>query len=163
MRPQTANKLSFCCKSHRQIYVIGFLSQCCRSVVVNSEWLSHRIPTDFTNNQAYLANRMVHCSDVTWSSWRLFRLTSHKYQSPVLDPLWREAIGFRQKRVNYAENVLCRDVIIAAEPATPTWTRLLMPQSHPTTGPVRFLAPVRFLSCKAELSARRNFTPVLFS
>ena len=40
---------------------------------------------------------------------------------------------------------------------------LLMPQSHPTTGPVQFLAPVRFLAHKAEWSARRNFTPVLFS
>ena len=34
----------------------------------------------------------------------------------------------------------------------------LMPQSHPTTGPVRFLSPVRFLARKAEWSARRNFT-----
>ena len=50
------------------------------------------------------------------------------------------------------------------------WTRpptmgipvLLMPQSHPTTGPVQFLAPVRFLAHKAEWSAHRNFTPVLF-
>ena len=40
-------------------------------------------------------------------------------------------------------------------------TRLL-PQSHPTTGPVRFLSPVRFLARKAEGSARRNFTSVLF-
>ena len=40
---------------------------------------------------------------------------------------------------------------------------LLMPQSHPTTGPVQFLAPVRFLFRKAEWSARQNFTPVLFS
>ena len=38
-----------------------------------------------------------------------------------------------------------------------------MPQSHPTTGPVRFLSPVRFLARKAEWSARRNFTSVLFS
>ena len=38
----------------------------------------------------------------------------------------------------------------------------LMPQSHPTTGPVRFLSPVRFLARKAEWSARRNFTSVLF-
>ena len=38
-----------------------------------------------------------------------------------------------------------------------------MPQSHPTTGPVRFLTPVRFLDHKAEWSARRNFTPVLLS
>ena len=37
----------------------------------------------------------------------------------------------------------------------------LMPQSHPTTGPVRFLSPVRFLARKAEWSARRNFMPVL--
>ena len=40
---------------------------------------------------------------------------------------------------------------------------VLMPQSHPTTGPVRFLTPVRFLARKAEWSARRNFTPVLLS
>ena len=40
---------------------------------------------------------------------------------------------------------------------------LIMPQSHPTTGPVRFLSPVRFLARKAEWSARRNFTSVLFS
>ena len=33
-----------------------------------------------------------------------------------------------------------------------------MPQSHPTTGPVRFLSPVRFLARKAEWSTRRNFT-----
>ena len=40
---------------------------------------------------------------------------------------------------------------------------LLMPhQSHPTTGPVRFLSPVRFFARKAEWSARRNFTSVLF-
>ena len=39
----------------------------------------------------------------------------------------------------------------------------VMPQSHPTTGPVRFLSPVRFLARKAEWSARRNFTSVLFS
>ena len=38
-----------------------------------------------------------------------------------------------------------------------------MPQSHLTTGPVRFLAPVRCLARKAECSARRNFTLVLFS
>ena len=37
-----------------------------------------------------------------------------------------------------------------------------MPQSHPTTGPQRFLSPVRFLARKAEWSARRNFTSVLF-
>ena len=37
-----------------------------------------------------------------------------------------------------------------------------MPHSHPTTGPVRFLSPVRFLARKAEWSARRNFTSVLF-
>ena len=34
----------------------------------------------------------------------------------------------------------------------------LLPQSHQTTGPVRFLSPVRFLARKAEWSARRNFT-----
>ena len=39
----------------------------------------------------------------------------------------------------------------------------VMPQSHPTTGPVRFLSPVRFLARKAEWNARRNFTSVLFS
>ena len=39
----------------------------------------------------------------------------------------------------------------------------LMPQSHPTTGPVRFLSPARFLARKTEWSARRNFTSVLFS
>ena len=38
-----------------------------------------------------------------------------------------------------------------------------MPQSHPTMGPVRFLGSIRFLALKAEWSARRNFTPVLFS
>ena len=38
-----------------------------------------------------------------------------------------------------------------------------MPQSHPTTDPERFLSPVRFLARKAEWSARRNFTSVLFS
>ena len=38
-----------------------------------------------------------------------------------------------------------------------------MPQSHPTTGPVRFLSHVRFLARKAEWSARRNFTSGLFS
>ena len=37
----------------------------------------------------------------------------------------------------------------------------LMPQSHPTSGPVGFLAPVRFLARKAEWSAGRNFMPVL--
>ena len=38
-----------------------------------------------------------------------------------------------------------------------------MPQSHPTTGPVRFLSPVRFLAHKAEWSARRNFVLILYS
>ena len=38
-----------------------------------------------------------------------------------------------------------------------------MPQSHPPTAPVRFLSPVRFLARKAEWSARRNLTLVLFS
>ena len=37
-----------------------------------------------------------------------------------------------------------------------------MPQSHPTTGPVRFLSPVRFLARKAEWNAHRNLTSVLF-
>ena len=31
---------------------------------------------------------------------------------------------------------------------------LVMPQSHPTTGPIQFLSPVRFLARKAEWSAR---------
>ena len=39
----------------------------------------------------------------------------------------------------------------------------IIPESHPTTGPVRFLAPIRFLVRNTEWSARRNFTPVLFS
>ena len=38
----------------------------------------------------------------------------------------------------------------------------VMPQSHPTMGPIQFLSPVRFLARKAEWSARRNFTLVLF-
>ena len=38
-----------------------------------------------------------------------------------------------------------------------------MPQSHPTLGPERFLSPIRFLAHKAEWSALRNFTSVLFS
>ena len=37
---------------------------------------------------------------------------------------------------------------------------LLMP---PTTGPVQFWSPVRFIARKAEWRARRNFTSVLFS
>ena len=37
-----------------------------------------------------------------------------------------------------------------------------MPQSHPSTGPVRFLSSVRFPARKAEWSARRNFSSVLF-
>ena len=32
-----------------------------------------------------------------------------------------------------------------------------MPQSHPTTSPVRFLSHVRFLARKAEWNAHRNF------
>ena len=40
---------------------------------------------------------------------------------------------------------------------------LLMPQSHPTKGPVQFLSPVRFLAHKAEWSGHRNFMSVLFS
>ena len=39
-----------------------------------------------------------------------------------------------------------------------TMVTQLMPQSHLTIGPVRFLSPVRFLARKAEWSARRNFT-----
>ena len=39
----------------------------------------------------------------------------------------------------------------------------VMPQSHPATGPVRFLAPIRFLTRKAKWNARRNFTLMLFS
>ena len=43
-------------------------------------------------------------------------------------------------------------------------TCTLIPQPHPTTGPVRFLSPVQFLARnKAEWSARRNFTSALFS
>ena len=38
----------------------------------------------------------------------------------------------------------------------------VMPQSHPTMGPIRFLAPIWFLAHKSEWSACRNFTPVLF-
>ena len=38
----------------------------------------------------------------------------------------------------------------------------LMPQSHPTMGPVRFLSPVRFLARKAQWSAHSNFSSVLF-
>ena len=38
----------------------------------------------------------------------------------------------------------------------------LMPQSHPITGPVRFVSPARFLAHKTGWSARRNFTSVLF-
>ena len=38
-----------------------------------------------------------------------------------------------------------------------------MPQSHPTTGLLRFLSPVWLLARKAEWSARKNFTSVLFS
>ena len=37
-----------------------------------------------------------------------------------------------------------------------------MPQSHPTTGPVLLLSPVRYLARKAEWSARKNFKSVLF-
>ena len=40
--------------------------------------------------------------------------------------------------------------------------KISMPQSHPATGPVRFLSPAGFLARKAEWSARRNFTSVLF-
>ena len=42
-------------------------------------------------------------------------------------------------------------------------TRYVMLQSHPTMGPVWFLAPVRFLARKSEWSACRNVKPVLFS
>ena len=38
----------------------------------------------------------------------------------------------------------------------------VMPQSHPTTGSVRFLPTVRFLARKAEWRTRRNFTSMLF-
>ena len=44
-----------------------------------------------------------------------------------------------------------------------TRATILMPQSHPTTGPVGILSPVWFLARKAEWRARRNFTSVLFS
>ena len=37
----------------------------------------------------------------------------------------------------------------------------VMPQSHPTMGPVRFLSPIPFLARKAEWSTRTNFTSVL--
>ena len=47
--------------------------------------------------------------------------------------------------------------------AVPPRSHWVMPQSHPTTGPVRFSSPARFLARKAEWSARRNFTSVLFS
>ena len=40
---------------------------------------------------------------------------------------------------------------------------LVMPQSHPTTDPERFLAPARFLTCNAEWCSRKYFTPVLLS
>ena len=43
------------------------------------------------------------------------------------------------------------------------WSNSFLPQSHPTTGPIRFLSPVRFLARKAEWSAHKNFTSVLFS
>ena len=45
------------------------------------------------------------------------------------------------------------------------WTKLraVMPQSHPTTDPLRFLSPVRFLASNAKWIARRNFTSVQFS
>ena len=39
----------------------------------------------------------------------------------------------------------------------------VMPQSHPTMGPVLFLSYVWFLARKAEWSACRNFKSVLFS
>ena len=39
----------------------------------------------------------------------------------------------------------------------------IMPQSHPTMGPVRFLSPVRFLARKAEWSPHRNFMSMLVS
>ena len=44
-----------------------------------------------------------------------------------------------------------------------TRATILMPQSHPTTGPIGILSPVRFLARKAEWRAHRNFTSVLFS
>ena len=43
------------------------------------------------------------------------------------------------------------------------WLTWVMPQSHPTMAPVRFLSPVRFIARKAEWSVRRNFASVLFS
>ena len=51
-----------------------------------------------------------------------------------------------------------KSVIWSCQPVVP-----IIPQSHPTTGPVRFLSPVRFLVRKAEWRARRNFTSVLLS
>ena len=43
------------------------------------------------------------------------------------------------------------------------WLTWVMHQSHPTTAPIRFLSPVRFIARKAEWSVRRNFASVLFS
>ena len=45
----------------------------------------------------------------------------------------------------------------------PVLYQALMLQSHSTMGTVQFLAPVWFLARKAKWSARRSFTPVLFS
>ena len=52
---------------------------------------------------------------------------------------------------------------MAAILSRPQYVKQLTDEAHPTTGPVRFLTPVLFLTRKAEWSACRNFTPVLFS
>ena len=44
-----------------------------------------------------------------------------------------------------------------------TFALRLMPQSHPTTGSIRFLSTVRFVARKTEWSTRRKFTSVLFA
>ena len=46
--------------------------------------------------------------------------------------------------------------------STPQLAPRIMPQSHTTTSPVRFLSPIWFIARKAKWSARRNFTLVLF-
>ena len=66
--------------------------------------------------------------------------------------------------------ILFMKAIFPVPPTSGTWIldlshymTQLMPQSHPTTDPVRFSSLVRLLARKAEWSARRNFTSVLFS
>ena len=65
-----------------------------------------------------------------------------------------------QKCISYT---LIRQMLSMFRDYEGNWQSSVMPQSHPTRGPVRFLAPVLFLAPKAEWSARRNFTPMLFS